>query len=101
MTRLRTSSSPSRGSATSTSTSRKSSGSGQPLGRRASCHSRPVVMRPLSSGLRLDDGTQLAAQDLAGRRYWNLVDAADLAQLLVGHDAFVDERHDLVRVGVL
>src|SRR4051794_35260659 len=47
MTWLRTSTSPSRGSRTSASASRKSSGTGQPRGRRTSCHSRLVGMSTL------------------------------------------------------
>src|SRR6059058_4449302 len=102
MTRLRTSTSPSPGSRTSTSTNRKSSGWGQPCGRRTRCHSRPVVIGSrLSWGLAFDDGAQLATQDLAGCRHRDLIDATNLAELLVRNDAFVDEREHLIRVGVV
>src|SRR3954471_6633095 len=62
MTTLRTSASPSRGSRTSVSASRKSSGTGQPRGRRMSCHSRLVGMSGLPrsdehrGGSRVGDG---------------------------------------------
>src|SRR5205085_7560343 len=102
MTRLRTSTSPSRGSRTSVSVSRKSSGTGQPRGRRTSCHSRETVIPSPPFSQRWISGleafAQLAPQHLARRRHRDLVDDMDRAELLVRRHALVHPRHDGVGV---
>src|SRR3954449_3460910 len=93
MTRLRTSTSPSRGCRTSASASRKSSGTGQPRGRRTSCHSRLVGMSVL---LRSDEHCSGGRVGHRGREHQPVDGGSDIRMWAPGPERTDDstERSD-------